>query len=226
MMSQQESRFHFHFYNNNQTRKLSMLAAIFWCVAVACFSTHFSNLKRLKRDLNNFFSNCIVLTTCLCLHEAACFMTFKCWLKKNQHDLCVQRVWGVITWKLLFSGGDKNLRGTLLGGNFSRWGEGMNRFLVSGGTPIPPAVEVLVLMQHLFTYTYLFSLDISNWHVTKITSLSTTIEIFLKQNLSQTYLQTFKTCQILPKYTQKLPLWKNLAIKKSYRKHFSFIKVF
>ena len=31
----------------------------------------------LRRDLNNFFSNCIVLTACLCLHEATHFMTFK-----------------------------------------------------------------------------------------------------------------------------------------------------
>ena len=101
--------------------------------------------------------------------------------------------------KLLFSGGDKNLRGTLLGRNFSRWGEGMNRFLASGGTPILPAVEILVWVQHLFvhlfTYTYLFSLDISNLLLAcdKDNKLMHYYRIFLKQSLDQTYLQTFKT---------------------------------
>ena len=77
IMSQQESRFHFRFYNNKRTRKLSMLATIFQCVVVACYSTHFPNVRRCKWDLNNFFSNGIVLTSCLCLHEATRFMTFK-----------------------------------------------------------------------------------------------------------------------------------------------------
>ena len=49
---------------------------------------------------------------------------------------------GVITWKMLFSGSDKNVvRGTLLGEIFPRWGEGINKFW-------------LAWVQHLFIYTY------------------------------------------------------------------------
>ena len=33
-------------------------------------------LIECKRELNKFFSHCIVLTACLCLHEATCFLTF------------------------------------------------------------------------------------------------------------------------------------------------------
>ena len=52
-------------------------AAILWFVEVACFSTLFPNIEECKWDLNNFFSHLIFLTVCLCLHEAARFMTFK-----------------------------------------------------------------------------------------------------------------------------------------------------
>ena len=65
-----------HFYNNKRTKTLSMLMAIFWFVEVACFSTVLPNLEECKWDMNNFFSCCIFLTACLCLHESACFMTF------------------------------------------------------------------------------------------------------------------------------------------------------
>ena len=49
----------------------------FWFVEVAYFSTLFPNLEECRWDLNNFFSHCVLLTACLCLHEAARFMTFK-----------------------------------------------------------------------------------------------------------------------------------------------------
>ena len=53
-----------------------MLAAIFWFVEVACFSTLLPDLEDCKWDLNDFFSHCIFLTACLCLQESARFMTF------------------------------------------------------------------------------------------------------------------------------------------------------
>ena len=59
-----------------------MLAAIFWFVEVACFSTLFPNLEECKWDLNNLFSHCIFSTACLCLHESAPFMTLKTFLNK------------------------------------------------------------------------------------------------------------------------------------------------
>ena len=133
---------------------------------------------------------------------------------------------------MLHSRGDKNLRGALLGGNFPRRGEGMNRFLASVGTPIPTAVEILVWVQHLFihlfTYTYLFSLDLSNLLLAcdKDGKLMHYYRIFLKRSWTNLFANFQDICQVLPKYIQKLPLWKNLAIKKSYRKHFSCVKVF
>ena len=89
------------------------------------------------------------------------------------------------------------MRGNLLGGNFSRWGEGMNRFLASVGNPIIPAVEILVWVQHLYIYSHTLTYSLLTcpgycWHATKMTSLCTTIEFF-QNNLGQTNLQTFKT---------------------------------
>ena len=44
-----------------------------------------------------------------------------------------------ITWKLLFSVGDKNLvRETILAGFFLGEWEGMSKYLANGGTPHPP----------------------------------------------------------------------------------------
>ena len=36
-----------------------------------------TGIEECKWDLNNFFSHCIFLTACLCLHDSARFMTFK-----------------------------------------------------------------------------------------------------------------------------------------------------
>ena len=66
--------FTFVFYNNKRTRRVSILVAFFWFVEVACFSTLSPYLEECKWDLNNFFSHCIYLTACLCLHVAARFM--------------------------------------------------------------------------------------------------------------------------------------------------------
>ena len=56
---------------------------LFWFVEVSCFSTVFPNLEECKWNLNNFFSHCIFLTTCLYLHESAHFMTFKVPIPQN-----------------------------------------------------------------------------------------------------------------------------------------------
>ena len=65
---------------------------------------------------------------------------------------------GVTTWKLLFSGGDKNLVMGLLVGNFSGWGEAMSKFLASGGDPHPPSSEnpsVDAKLIHTLIHTHL-----------------------------------------------------------------------
>ena len=55
-------------------------------------------------------------------YEVKIKMAQKKWLELN-----------ILTWKLLFSGCDKSLvRESLLGGNFSRWGEKMRKFVASG----------------------------------------------------------------------------------------------
>ena len=66
-----------------------MLEAIFWFVEVVCFSTLFPNLEECKLDSNNFFSRCIFLTACQCLHESARFMTFKIYTSQVcSQDIC------------------------------------------------------------------------------------------------------------------------------------------
>ena len=106
----------------------------------------------------------------------------------------VQKKWlelNILTWKFLFSGGDKSLvRGRLLGENFSRWGEEMRKFVASGWDVWPPTAQQWKSLcgytnySHTLTY-FLLTYPTYCRHATKMTSLCTT--------LGQTYLQTFKT---------------------------------
>ena len=68
---------------------------------------------------------------------------------------------------MLFSEGDKNLRGTLLGRNFSRWGEGMNRFLAIGG-PHPPSSGNPSVGATLICTLIHIHLPILSWHIQPI----------------------------------------------------------
>ena len=69
------SRLHFRFKKNKFTRKLSMLCLLM------CWSHMFWNtFSQLKKNVSwnwtTFFSHFLVLTACLCLDEAAYFITF------------------------------------------------------------------------------------------------------------------------------------------------------
>ena len=80
----------------------------------------------------------------------------------------------------------------------------------------------------IHTQTYLFSLVISNQlsACNKDDNLMHYWRFFLKQPQLNLFANIQDICQILPKYIQKLLLWKNLAIKKSYKNTFPVPKYF
>ena len=142
------------------------------------------------------------------------------WLQLNMKSL------GVITWKLFFIGGDTNLiRGSLLGGGGGIFlGEGRERtnFWLVGGSPHPPSSEntsVRAMLIHTLIHIHL---PILSKHIQPIVGIQqrwqayVLLENFLKtESRPNVFANIQDICQISPKYAQTLPLWKNLAIKKS-----------
>ena len=83
------------------------------------------------------------------------------WSKSKDYSLKCCFYW-IITWKLLLSGGGElkfgGGRGSLLAGNFSRWGGRANFWLVGENSPtIPPVGKTLYIYIYIYIYIWLLS---------------------------------------------------------------------